>query len=182
MAVSVAALMGATSCEDGKSYADMLNSENKAVNAFLVDHNVITTIPSDSVFIAGEDAPYYQLDEEGNVYMQVINPGWGDKVTDNQRVYFRFTRYNLMYYAGPDTPMTGEGNEDNLTSESTYFNYNNFTLPTSTSWGVGIQMPLRFLPLNSEVNIIVKSQYGMTSETSYVQPYLYHIRYFKSQI
>ena len=33
-----------------------------------------------------------------------------------------------------------------------------------------------------EVNLIVKSQFGWTSEISYVQPFLYHIRYFHSQI
>ena len=78
--------------------------------------------------------------------------------------------------------MEGDGNENNLAAENTYFVYNNLSLPTSASWGSGIQMPLRFVPLNSEVNVIIKSQYGMTSELSYVQPFLYHIRYFKSQI
>lgn len=169
-------------CESGTSYAELLTDENHAVNAFLVDQNVITSIPADSVFEVGEDAPYYQLDAEGNIYMQVLNVGDGEKAQDDERIYFRFMRYNLSYYAGPDVEMEGEGNESNLASASTYFNFNNFSLPTSSSWGSGIQMPLRFLPLNSEVNVIIKSQYGMTSEISYVQPYLYHVRYFKSQI
>lgn len=177
-----AMLIGLSSCEDGQSYADMLNSENKAVNRYLADQNVIDHIPADSVFIAGEDAPYYQLDEEGNIYMQVVRYGDGEKVEDDQRVYFRFMRYNLMYYVSPDVAMEGDGNENNLAAENTYFVYNNLSLPTSASWGSGIQMPLRFVPLNSEVNVIIKSQYGMTSELSYVQPFLYHIRYFKSQI
>lgn len=169
-------------CESGTSYAELLTDENHAVNAFLVDQNVITSIPADSVFEVGEDAPYYQLDAEGNIYMQVLNVGDGEKAQDDERIYFRFMRYNLSYYVGPDVEMEGEGNESNLASASTYFNFNNFSLPTSSSWGSGIQMPLRFLPLNSEVNVIIKSQYGMTSEISYVQPYLYHVRYFKSQI
>lgn len=43
-------------------------------------------------------------------------------------------------------------------------------------------MPLNFLKLGCDVNLIVKSQYGWTSEVSYVIPYLYRIRYYKSQI
>ena len=155
---SASMLIGLSSCEDGQSYADMLNSENQAVNRYLADQNVIDHIPADSVFIAGEDAPYYQLDEEGNIYMQVVRYGDGEKVEDDQRVYFRFMRYNLMYYVSPDVAMEGDGNENNLAAENTYFVYNNLSLPTSASWGSGIQMPLRFVPLNSEVNVIIKSQ------------------------
>ncbi|MCM1483436.1 MAG: DUF4827 domain-containing protein [Muribaculaceae bacterium] len=170
------------SCEDGQSYAEMLNSENQAVNRFLVDQKVIPQIPADSVFEAGENAPYYQIDEDGNIYMQVVKYGDGAMVEDDQRVYFRFMRYNLMYYGGPGQMPDGDGNKNNLAAENTYFVYNNYTLPTSSSWGSGIQIPLRFVPLNSEVNVVIKSQYGMTSEMSYVQPFLYNITYFKSQI
>ena len=33
-----------------------------------------------------------------------------------------------------------------------------------------------------EVNLVIKSQYGIASEISNVVPYLYNVRYFKSQI
>ena len=35
---------------------------------------------------------------------------------------------------------------------------------------------------NSEVNLVIKSQYGWASEISSVIPYLYHVRYFRNQI
>lgn len=171
----------AASCEDGQSYADLLNTESKYVNNFLVDQRVIGAVPPDSIFETGPDAPYYQLDGEGNIYMQVINPGWGEKAETNQRVYFRFMRYNLAGYKQGEE-MVGEGNEDDMAQANAYFDYDNFSLPSSSQYGTGIQMPLHYLPLNCEVNIIIKSQYGFTNETSYVQPYLYHIRYFKSEI
>lgn len=179
--LTAAALFGATSCEDGQSYADLLNQESKYVNNFLVDQTVVGGVPADSVFEYGESAPYYQLDDEGNIFMKVIDPGNGPKATDGQRIYFRFMRYNLAYYVSGET-MTGEGNESDMSQVSTYFDYNSYSLPSSTQYGSGLQMPLHFLPINCEVYLVVKSQYGFSAETSYVQPYLYHIRYYKSQI
>lgn len=172
------------SCESGKSYAELLNDENKAVNRFLADHRVERSIPADTVFETGPDAPYYCLDDEGNIYMQVLNPGTGEKVKDDQVVYFRFMRYNLYYYPWTDEEfdLIGEGNQDNMTESPTSFRFQNYTLPSSSQWGSGIQLPLEFLPLDCDINLVIKPQYGWTSEISYVQPYLYHIRYYKSQI
>lgn len=174
----------AVSCENGRSYADLLNDESKYVNKFLVNHKVVGSVPADSVFEVGVDAPYYQLDEDGNIYMQVLVMGTGAKVKKGQRVYFRFERYNLSYYSGPDFDWNnyGEGNATDLTQADAFFVYDDFTLPSSSSWGSGIQMPLAYLPYGSEVNIVIKSQYGITDETSQVQPYLYNVRYFPSQI
>lgn len=169
-------------CESGRSYSELLNDENMAVNRFLADHWVIKTIPADSVFEVGPEAPYYQLDEDGNIYMQVLNTGDGAKVEDDQQVYFRFTRYNLANYAGDMDKLYSEGNQDNLTQTATSFRYGNYTLPSSSKWGSGIQLPLAFLNLNCHVKLIVKSQLGWTSEVSYVIPYLYDVYYYPSQI
>ena len=114
--------------------------------------------------------------------MQVIDPGSGPKVEDDQIVYFRFLRYNLTLYRNTLDGLASEGNLNNMSQTPTSFRYDNYTLPSSSQWGSGIQMPLRFLPLNSEVNLVIKSQYGWASEVSYVVPYLYHVRYYKSMI
>lgn len=174
-------LVALASCENGRSYADLLNDESKSVNRFLVTQHVIGSVPADSVFETGESAPYYQLDDEGNIYMQVITIGDGPKVEDGQRVYFRFLRYNLKYFQNTEEwwSSAGEGNMNDLSQANTYFLFNNYQLPSSSSWGSGIQMPLNYLPYGSEVNIVIKSQYGITSETSNVTPYLYHIRYYE---
>lgn len=171
-----------SSCSSGTSYAEMLNTEDKAVNRFLVNHRIIPYIPADSVFETGPDAPFYQIDSEGAIYMQVLNPGYGPKVEDDQMVYFRFLRYNLSYYQNTLEGVPSEGNLNNMSDTPTSFRYDNYTLPSSSQWGSGIQMPLRFLPLNCEVNLIVKSQFGWTSEVSYVIPFLYHVCYYKSMI
>lgn len=180
--VAVLAVISLQSCEKTRSYSELLNDENMAVNRFLADQWVIASIPADSVFEVGPEAPYYQLDEDGNIYMQVLDAGSGEKVEEEDQVYFRFTRYNLSNYKGDLNALYKEGNQEDMTQSATSFRYGNYTLPSSSQWGSGIQLPLAFLPLNSHVNLVIKSQFGWTKEVSYVIPYLYNIRYYPSQI
>lgn len=169
-----------TSCSDSKSYAELLTEENHAVNRFLADQRVDNTIPTDTnfVFETGENAPYYRLDEDGNMYMQVINPGTpGNYVKSDQVIYFRYTRYALSDYENGTLP-DGFGNESSMGYSDAWFRYDNYSLESSYQWGVGVQTPLKFLPIDCEVNIVIKSQYGFYEEMSYVSPFLYKIRYF----
>ena len=43
----------AVSCDDNKSYADLLADEDKSVNNFLADQRVINSIPEDSILSYG---------------------------------------------------------------------------------------------------------------------------------
>lgn len=175
------AAMVMTACSDTKSYAELLTDENHDVNAFLVNHRVVGEVPADSVFEVGPNAPYYCLDEEKNVYMQVLNPGTKDnRVANDQQIYFRFTRYNLQSYDSATNEFVGGsyGNSDDMSMGSTSFRYGNYTLTSSSQWGSGIQMPLAYLGIDCEVNLVIKSQYGMTSEIAQVMPFLYNVRYF----
>lgn len=171
-----------TSCNDGRSYAELLEDENKSVNRFLVNQRVVNQIPDDTIFEVGANAPYYLIDGDRNLYMQVLRLGDGPKAENDQQIYFRFMRYNLSYYVNPETTLPGEGNLDDMSNEATSFRYQNFNLPSSSQYGTGIQAPLALIPLNSEINLVVKSQLGWTSEISYVIPYLYRIRYYKRMI
>lgn len=179
---TVAAIAGlsfaAVSCDDDKSYTELLQEESFAVNRFLADQKVVGHIPKDSVFEVGSDAPYYQMDDEGNIFMQVLSKGTGPKVKASQAVSFRFTRYNLIYYTTEKGLDNAQGNENDLSQDDTIFRYGDFSTSSSVAWGSGIQVPLAFLNLGCEVNLVLKSQYGWNSELSYVQPYLYHVRYF----
>lgn len=169
------------SCDDGKSYAEMLTDENKAVNLFLVDQKVVGSVPADSIFQVGNQAPYYQLDEEGNIFMKVLALGEEGNVEEGQQVIFRFRRTNLMYYyPGANIEnLDWEGNNDNPVSNISSFRYGDYTLPSSAQWGSAIQLPLSFkqIQLGSRVMLVIKSQYGWSDEITYVQPYLYEISY-----
>ena len=180
---SLVTALALSSCSDSESYADLLNDERRATNAYLANCRVVNEVPSDNVFEVGKDAPYYRIDNEGNVYMQVIKAGdrKTDKAKPSERIYFRYMRYNLNYWYKYGE-MIGEGNENNMNAAPTYFQYGNYTLNTSAQWGYGIQMPLTFLGVDSEVNLIIKSKLGWASEISAVIPFLYHVRYFRNQI
>lgn len=178
-AAASTAAMSLTGCDDGKSYADLLTEETHAVNLFLSNHKVVDDIPADSVFEYGSDAPYYRINEDGTLYMQVINPGTKDnRVKDDELIYFRYTRYNLKYYYEYGQ-LIGEGNSNDLGNPSSSFRYGNTMLSSAATYGMGIQEPLKFLGIDCEVNLVVKSQLGPTNDIAYVIPYLFNLRYFR---
>lgn len=182
-ALAIATLgVTAMSCDDGKSYAELLTDETHAVNSFLANHRVQLGIPEYDEIETGADAPFYRLDEEGNVYMQVLSKGNKDMmIKDDDLVYFRFTRNSLFLYdvATGEFPEDGWGNSEDLTVGSASFRYNNYTLTSSSQWGSGLQLPLSVLGLGCRVNLVIKSQYGLSNEISQVVPfYYYDVRYF----
>ena len=165
-------------CDDSKSYAELLSEEDMYVNNYLADNTVVLDIPEDTVFVCGPDAPYYRLDEDGMLYMRVLNPGTpGNRVEYNEQIYFRYTRYPLALYDGELTG--GEGN--NLTLNPCKFRYGNFQIESSYSWGYGVQMPLSLLPVDCEVMLVIKSQMGPSNEQANVLPYLYTLTYERRQ-
>lgn len=175
----LALLLATASCDDSKSYADLLNEENQLVNAFLAQHRVEETWPGAENCEVGPDAPYYRVDEEGNVYMQVIKLGNGTFPTDNQHVCFSYRSYDLNYYVvGSDAnPWTGNWDSPGNGSGQNYFIFNNFTIEQSSQYGTGIQIPVKLLGFDCIVNVVIKSQAGPSAYMSYVIPFLYEIRY-----
>lgn len=177
-------LIASTSaCDKGESYADLLNKEEKAVNWYLSGNAVETEVPADSIFITGEDAPFYRMDEDGNVYMRVINSGdLENRPQAGDRVYFRYSRMNLRNFYEIDTE-SWAGNSSGLNegTGSTSFVLDNFTLPSSSKYGTGIQLPMKYLGYNSQVRLVVKAAAGFASEQSQCIPYVIDIRYFKGE-
>lgn len=169
------------SCEKGESYADMLKKEEKAVNWYLSGEYVETEIPSDSIFITGEDAPFYKMDEDGSVYMKVIDSGdLDDKPESGDRVYFRFSRMNLRnFYEADIETWVGNSSDLNSTTPSTSFIFENYTLQSSYQYGTGIQLPLKYLGYNSRVRLVLKASAGFFSEQSQCLPYVVDVRYFR---
>lgn len=174
-----AAGIGIVACSDSKSYSELLSDENHCVNAFLAEHRVVDGIPADSVFEVGVDAPYYAIDEDRNVYMQVLEKGDDERAQKDDKVYFRYIRYNLQNYVVGSDDNVGAGNAIDMTSQATFFLFENQTVNESVQYGDGIQMPMKFLGYNCKVNLVVKSQAGPATDMGYVVPYLYTISYYK---
>lgn len=181
--LSSVAILTLTGCKDEVSYGDLLRDEEKAVNWYLAQQNVETEVPSDSIFVAGEDAPYYRMDDDGHVYMQVVNPGdTNDRPNAGDKVYFRFSRRNLkVMYEGGEAAV--EGNLDNMNSAlgPTSFFYGNTTYPTTTQYGTGLQIPMDYLGYYSEVNLVLKSYAGFTTDQSQCVPYVMNVKYYRAE-
>lgn len=217
MASCLAIAASLSSCNDRKSYADLLRDETKYINNFLADQRVEGNVPSDSVFITrqgiaediykksshpegvdhdeeigkimneiaqdpSKDAPFYRMDEDGNVYMKVVRTGdMKNRPKYDDLVYLRFLRYNLASYNNGVFSITPEGNATDVTY-SVSIRYGNYKSVSSSSWGEGIQLPLNYLGFGCEVELVMRSQVGMSSEIASVTPFLYTVRYFKSNI
>lgn len=170
------------SCSKSKSYSEMLRTEEKAVNWYLSNQRVVNEVPEDSVFETGEDAPFYRMDEDGFVYMQVVSPGSPDKkAKDDQQIYFRYLRTNVLdMYEGKNPQPSGNANNLQNNNASS-FRFNNLEIQSSAKYGSGVQLPLRYLGLDCEVNMIIRSYYGFADETGAVQPYIFNIKYYPAQ-
>ena len=172
-------------CSKSQSYSELLRDEEHAVNWYLAKYNVVLDLPEkpeDYVTYEemGEDAPFYKLDDDGYVYMQVVRANIDNMVSEGDLVYFRFLRESILdMYNGVETKPTG--NSEYLPNGTTSFIYKNTYLQSTTDWGTGIQMPLKYMGYGSEVNLVLKSYYGFTTEQSNCIPYIINLRYFKPE-
>lgn len=169
------------SCKDSKSYSELLDDEEKSINSFLAHQKVLKQIPADTVFQTGADAPYYQIDDNGNVYMQVLKAGdrTNNRAQEGETIYFRFGRISINRWSAgyEDAP---SGNFGDLSYSSTSFRFSNEEANYDyTKYGYGVVLPLVFVGIDSEINLLIKSRKGPYSEIADVVPYLYNIRYFK---
>ena len=172
----------AGSCSKSQSYSELLRDEEHAVNNYLATQRVINEIPEDSIsFEVGPDAPFYKLDEDGYIYMRVIDKGdLSKKVESGDVVYFRFNRLNLKsLYLGMNP--SWEGNMNNLSasgSSSLSFIYKNTYLQSSSQCGQVIQWQLKFFGYDCEVYLVLQSYYGFSDDQTYCYPYLINLKYF----
>lgn len=177
------AILTLASCSGGTSYSDLLNDENHDVNRFLADHIVVGEWPGDN-YEFGDDAPYYQIDEDGALFMKVLEPGNPDDMAEyNDQIYFRFDRAPLRDYTSWDD-LSWSGNATSLAMGSASFRYQNFTLSSTSQYGEGLQAPLKYLGVGCQVYLVVKSTAGITAnnENASVIPFIYRISYNRSPL
>lgn len=177
MTLVAPALIG---CSDSESYSNLLRAEEKATNWYLADKTIELTIPEDNNFIVGEDAPYYKMDDDGYLYMQVVNVGDPDnRAQKNDQVYFRYRRMNIktLYTSGS---ASWSGNIDDMEMSTSSFWYENYVLTESTTYGTAIQTPLKYFGYGCEVNLVMRSYYGFSADQSTCAPYALNVKYNKA--
>lgn len=159
---------------------DLKKTEQRAMKKYLSKFDVVDVLPAINDIQVGSVAPFYKLNPEGTVYMQVVKMGTEPAATIGETIYFRFLRYNLLSYLENGVLPNGQGNLNSVTQDVTSFVLGS-DKPSSTQWGTAIQMPMLLgLLVDSEVNLVVASEAGFTSEISNVIPFLYNIRYLKA--
>lgn len=190
--IAILALMGAgmlSSCDDRESYTKLLRDEEKACNWYLSNETICLEIPADGNFKMGEDAPFYKMNPDGTLYMQVINPGDpSDRAQTDDLVYFRYMACNVksLYEVRDDktfdTSVLWVGNAGNqLTSTPRSFRYDNKTQASISSWGSGIEVPLDYFGYGAEVNLLLKGSVGFTECQTQCIPYIMNVKYFKPE-
>lgn len=161
---------------------DLKKTEQRAMKKYLSKFDVVDQLPAIADIQVGSVAPFYKLNSEGTVYMQVVRKGTAPAATEGETIYFRFMRYNLLSYLENGVLPNGEGNMNSLNPSATSFELGS-DKPSTTQWGTAIQIPMLLgLPIDSEVNLVVASEAGFTAEISSVMPFLYNIRYYKSSL
>ena len=106
--ILIAITVASVSCSDKESYSDLLRDESHATNYYLSNFQVVASIPADTAFISVQElvgqglereealrlAPFYRMDSDGQIYMQVVDTSTKrSEATDKQVTYCRFHRF-----------------------------------------------------------------------------------------
>lgn len=179
----LALLMLSSGCSKSKSYTELLNEEERATNWYLSGFRVENTIPADSVFETGENAPFYRMDDDGYLYMQVIDAGdMSKRPKTGDAVYMRYERYNIRtMFQNQSVDVAGNGNTGGSTFDPVPFLYGTYDTPQNLELGNGIQYPLIYLGYGCHVNLVLRSYLGFRGDQSQCIPYLVKVRYFKAE-
>ena len=187
LTTAIILIVGASigSCSDTKSYSELLSEEERASNWYLAGFRVENSLPANNEFKSveeyGDEAPYYKMDNDGYLYMQVVKKGDGTRAEKEDVVYFRFQRKNLLLmYEGYEIDWEGNTGDMNGLGQ-TSFVLGNKKLSCYTLYGEGIQMPLNYLPYLSEVNLVLRSYLGFSSDQSQCVPYVINVKYFPAE-
>lgn len=156
---------------------DLKKTERRAMNKYLSKFDVVEALPSIPEIQVGSVAPFYKLDSDGSVYMQVVRMGTEPAASRGEKIFFRYLRYDLLYYLDNGVLPPGQGNANSMTDNPAFFEMGSDD-PATTRWGTALQLPMQLgLPVGSEVNLVVAAEAGPESEINNVIPFLYNIRY-----
>lgn len=178
-------------CDDTKTYAEKMEEEDEAIEAFIRDSSI--TVISQSEFYANDSVTdvskneYVQL--ASGVYMQIVDKGsenLADTIRPNEVVLVRFSEYSLfdkmVTVSNLETPYMVDEFRYTVTSTSIagifstgtvgamYYYYGSTTVPA------GWLAALAYIRDGAHVKLIVPHKMGHDRALSNVYPYFYDLR------
>lgn len=178
-------------CDETKTYAEKMEEEDDAIEAFIRDSNI--TVISQSEFYANDSVTdvskneYVQL--ASGVYMQIVDKGsenLADTIRPNEVVLVRFSEYSLfdkmVTVSNLETPYMVDEFRYTVTSTSIagifstgtvgamYYYYGSTTVPA------GWLAALAYIRDGAHVKLIVPHKMGHDRALSNVYPYFYDLR------
>lgn len=188
----MALCIGFQACDDTKTYAEMLEDEDNAIEAFIRDSNI--TVITQSQFYAQDSTTdpakneFVQL--ASGVYMQILDKGVEDKsdtVKNNDIILVRFSEYDVLNkytsYSNLDIVYMVDEFRYVVTSTSIagIFTGGNYMYSTSSSVNTAVPagwlVPLEYVRNKAHVKLIVPSKMGGNVGMQNVIPYYYDIKY-----
>lgn len=189
LGIIVFAAVSMSSCNDGKTYAEMMEEEKETISKFMSDSGFVSIdqYPSNGVFAENE----FLLFSDG-LYMNVVDSGNGEKFKDGDIVTVRFTEVNLSNQViMSNMKSTAQGTNPDVfryrvsgSSQSGTFIYENdseyplmLQIYQSTSVPSGWLVPLKYVRDGAFVKLIVPHKLGQSDAVYYVYPCYYEIQY-----
>ena len=178
-------------CDNSKTYAEMLDEEKDAVNAFIKKHDIRTISESDF------EANGYKTDTTKNeyvafsngVYMQIVDKGStnpADTIKPNDLVLVRYEELNLQsgyLMSNLDIPIPDYLDEFKYTVTSSsiagIFIKGSMRLAYGTSVPAGWLVALKYVRDRAHVKLIVPSKMGQQQAMERVYPCYYDIHKFQ---
>jgi hypothetical protein len=151
------AVLVAFSCNNNRSYTDMLNAEKKAIDRWKDENNIeiLKEYPKDGVF---KENQFVVLDN--GVYLNVVDSGNGNRaVSGSTTLFCRFTVKWILssYYLGDTATVNNIG----IGTQPIVFKYGSYT-PTqaddvvaSTFFCTALYSPLEYVGDSSEVKLLI---------------------------
>lgn len=182
-------------CDDGKTYAEMLDEEKDGINDFIKKNDF--KIISQSEFYAQDSTTKFKekdgVDEfvqlASGVYMQIVDKGSenaADTVKNNDEVLVRFKEYSIL---DKDTTLSNLNAVETVDAfryavtpssiAGTFLQGYMMTYYSSPTVPAGWLVPLTYVRDMAHVKLIVPSKMGHQTAMQYVYPYFYDIRKYQ---
>lgn len=175
-------------CDDTKTYAEMMEEEDEAIEAFIKDSNIV--VISQTEFYKQDSITDVSKNEyvllANGVYMQIVDKGstnLADTIRPNEVVLVRFSEYSLMdkmqTVSNLEVPNLVDEFRYTVSSSSIagifstnpygamYYYYQDTTVPA------GWLAALAYIRNGAHVKLIVPHKMGHTNAMSSVAPYYY---------